>query len=127
MIDILKLRKDLESLERNERLMSPEQKKQYALQLERRHKRIKSLALKEGRDFLFSGVLLGDDGKYIPERIRSMLGQNEIADAERAALTVLFESYDLDRYIDILTPLHYKILYQGYGPYWASCYTHNKI
>ena len=120
MDDFQKLKQDLGKLERNERQMTSAQKTEYEPQLKQLRKRITSRALKAGRDFLFSGIILGDDGRYAMERIRAVLGENEIADTEKKALEFLFGTYDLERFIDVLTPLHNKIFYLGYGPYWAS-------
>ena len=114
-----RLRELVGRLKRNETRMTPEQKIEYAAELTKLKKLITSLALKSGRDFLFSGILLGDDGKYVTEQIRAGLGANEIADTERAALTVLFECYDCQKFFDTLLPLALKIYYLGYGQYWV--------
>ena len=110
----------LGKLKRNEEQMSPEQREEYAGRLEARRKRIRSLALAAGRQFMFMGVRILEGDSYALDQVRSVLSENEIRDAERAALAVLFSSYDLDDYLTELLPVQLKIYYLGYGPYWAA-------
>ena len=114
------LRASLEKLRRNEAKMSEAQKKKYAAPLARLRQEIQSQALTVGRDFMFAETQTEEDDAYARERIRSVLSENEIADAERAALAVLFSSYNLDEYFISLLSTHLKIYYLGYGPYWTA-------
>ncbi len=120
MNDCRELVAALDRLKRNETQMSEEQKRQYADQLDALKQHIQSMALDTGRVWLFEGIRIARHEPYAMERIRSVLSENEIGDAERAALTVLFSCYDFGRYLDCLLPLRLKIFYLGYGPYWAK-------
>ena len=120
MDDCRKLVTALDRLKRNETQMTEEQKTQYAPQLDALKQHIQSMALDTGRAWLYEGVRVSRHEPYALERIRSVLSENEIGDAERAALTVLFSCYDFGRYLDKLLPLRLKIYYLGYGPYWAG-------
>ena len=113
------LLKKLELLKKNETQMSAGQREKYKEQLSKLRKRIQTLALTYGRSYLFSGIRTLGDEPYAAEHIRAVLSENEIGEAERAALTVLFSCYDFERYLRILTPLAKKIFYLGYGPYWV--------
>ncbi len=120
MNDCRELIAALDRLKRNETQMSKDQKLQYASQLDALKQHVQSMALDIGRAWLFEGMRVARRDTYAMERVRSVLSENEIRDAERAALTVLFSCYDLGRYLDLLTPLRLKVFYLGYGPYWAK-------
>ena len=110
----------LERLKNNETQMSEAQKKKYAAPLARLRQEVQSMALAAGRQFMFMGVRILEGDSYALDQVRSVLSENEIRDAERAALAVLFSSYDLDDYLMAVLPLHLKIYYLGYGPYWTA-------
>ena len=110
----------LERLKRNEPQMTEAQKIQYKPELDTLKRQIRSGALAFGRDFIFLGVQVEENDLFAMERIRSVLSENEMADAERAALAVLFECYDFDAYLLELMPVYLKLYYLGYGPYWAK-------
>ena len=114
------LLKKLDLLQKNETQMSDAQRERYREQLSRLRKRIRTLALNFGRSYLFSGVRVAKGDEDAVEHIRAVLAENEIRDAERDALAVLFSCYDFDRYLLSLTPLALKIFHLGYGPYWAG-------
>ena len=120
MNDYHELTLALDRLKRNETKMSEDQKKQYGEQLKALKQHIKSLALRIGREFLFQGIRTAKNDIYALERIRSVLLDDEIRDAERAALAALFDSYSIDAYLTLLCPLQRKIYYEGYGRYWTT-------
>lgn len=120
MDDFPELISVLDRLKRNETMMSEEQKKQYEKPLEALRRRVTSLSLKIGRAYIFSGIQLAKGDEHVWERIRAYVPDNEIADAERAALTVLFSSYNINGFLTALLPVKYKAFYLGYGPYWVS-------
>ena len=120
MDDFPELISVLDRLKRNETMMSEEQKKQYEKPLEALRRRATSLSLKIGRAYIFSGIQLAKGDEHVWERIRAYVPDNEIADAERAALTVLFSSYNINGFLTALLPVKYKAFYLGYGPYWAK-------
>ena len=109
----------LGKLKRNEAQMSQEQRERYAPQLEKMRKRIQSLALTFGRSFLFYGMVFARGDETEVTRVRAVLLENEIRDAERDALAVLFSSYDFDEYLRVLLPVQIKLFHLGYGPYWV--------
>ena len=113
------LLKKLDLLQKNETQMSDAQREQYKEQLSKLRRRIQTMALNFGRRYLFSGIQIAKGDRGAMEQIRSVLSENEIRDAERDALAVLFSCYDFDQYLRSLTPLALKIFYLGYGPYWA--------
>ena len=114
------LQRKLDLLRKNETQMTDAQREHYREQLARLRGRIQSLALKLGREYLFSGVRIAKGDKDAVVRVRAVLSENEIGDAERDALAVLFSCYDFEQYLLILTPLADNIFYLGYGPYWTE-------
>lgn len=112
----------LGKLRRNETQMTEEQKKKYARQLKALQKKIAEDASAIMRGFVLSGVkiLKGDGADEAIDRINKILEQERAKDEIRKASHVLFSTYDVDKFLEALIPLHDMVWFEGYGPYWCS-------
>lgn len=119
-----RLNENLGKLQRNESQMTDEQKKKYAAPLKKLKKQIAADATEIMRLFLMEGCRLAEEDKD-SEAWKTMIRKTEgfIDDFGRSGKMkevsrVLFTTYSLDEFYLALLPLHYKIWYEAYGPYW---------
>ena len=112
----------LGKLRRNEEQMTEAQKKQYAVQLMALKKKIAKSATEICRGFLLCGVriLKGDEDNGVVERINMILAEEIARGALKKASRILFSTYDVDKFLEALCPIHDRVFYEGYGPYWVE-------
>lgn len=112
----------LAKLKRNEEKMTKEQKKQYAAQLKSYKHRIAELANKIGGEFIVSGCRIFNED--VNEELMSGLYQicehEKKGGSYKAASRILWKTYSIDEFLEILCPVHDRIWYEWYGPYWLS-------
>lgn len=123
-VDIKEFEENLGKLQRNMAQMSPEQKKQYAKNLQAFKKKICAEASDILSSFCTSGMrfLKTDEGgidlvSRLLERIREEEVQNHIG---KKLGTVLFQTYSLDKFLEAAIPLYNRCWYEAYGVYWVA-------
>lgn len=113
----------LGKLRRNETQMSEAQKKQYAKQLTALKKNISKSATEICKGFLLCGVkVLKEDCETsgVIDRINMILAEETAKGTIKEASRILFSTYDVDKFLEALCPLHDRVFYEGYGPYWVK-------
>jgi len=123
-IDLKGTQEKLDRLRRNEEQMTPEQRKQYAKNLQNFKKQIAEECTEILRAFLLDGlqVLKGDEGgaDAIKRRIAMITEKQSWKDRMLDARDILFRTYSLDEFLTAVCPMHDEIWYMAYGPYWVS-------
>lgn len=109
-------------LQRNEAQMTVEQKTTYADELKTLRKRIAGYAAETAREFILGGTLLKKDGAAdeCVKRIRTIVKSKQAEDEYRAAVRILFSTYDTNEFFKALLPTHLRVHYEGYAPYWLE-------
>lgn len=119
----------LGKLRRNEEQMTEAQKKQYAVQLLALKKKISKSATKICRSFLLCGIriLKEDENNEAIERINMILAEEIARGALKEASRILFSTYNVDKFLEALCPVHDRVFYEGYAPYWIEhCDVYNE-
>ena len=119
----------LGKLRRNEEQMSEEQKKQFEKQLKALKIKIAKDATEICRGFILSGILIlkGDESDGVIERINMILAEEKAKGAFKEASRILFTTYDVDKFLEALCPVHDRVFYEGYAPYWIDhCDVYNE-
>lgn len=112
----------LGKLRRNEEQMTEAQKKQYAVQLLALKKKISKSATEICRSFLLCGIriLKEDENNEAIERINMILAEEIARGALKEASRILFSTYNVDKFLEALCPVHERVFYEGYAPYWLK-------
>lgn len=106
--------------------MTEEQKKRYAAPLKKLKHEIAKDATVVMNEFLVSGcrpMKRDKDSANWKGFIRAadgFIAEWVKAGGNKDASKVLFKTYDIDAFLEALLPIHYKIWYEAYGPYWLS-------
>ena len=119
----------LGKLRRNEEQMTEAQKKQYAVQLLALKKKISKSATEICRSFLLCGIriLKEDENNEAIERINMILAEEIAWGALKEASRILFSTYNVDKFLEALCPVHDRVFYEGYAPYWIEhCDVYNE-
>ena len=119
----------LGKLRRNEEQMTEAQKKQYAVQLLALKKKISKSATEICRSFLLCGIriLKEDENNEAIERIYMILAEDIARGALKEASRILFSTYNVDKFLEALCPVHDRVFYEGYAPYWIEhCDVYNE-
>lgn len=78
-------------------------------------------ALNDARDFLLMGMRIRqDDGGDVIRRIQKIVDEDKSKEAVRDAVRIRLSTDDVDAFLLALCPLHNRIFYEGYGPYWLK-------
>ena len=120
----------LGKLRRNEEQMTEAQKKQYAVQLLALKKKISKSATEICRSFLLCGIriLKEDENNEAIERINMILAEEIARGALKEASRILFSTYNVDKFLEALCPVHDRVFYEGYAPYWIEhCDVYNEV
>ena len=113
----------LGKLQRNETQMTEQQKTQYAVQLADLRRKITKSAGTLAKAFITGGYPIKPGEPEADECCKRI---NEITKADQAraeydvALGVLFRTYDPLTFTQALMPLHNRVRYEGYAPYWCQ-------
>lgn len=112
----------LGKLRRNEEQMSKEQKKKFEKQLKALKIKIAKDATEICRGFILSGILIlkGDGSDGVIERINMILAEEKAKGAFKEASRILFTTYDVDKFLEALCPVHERVFYEGYAHYWLK-------
>lgn len=123
-VDIKEFEENLGKLQRNMAQMSPEQKKQYAKNLQAFKRKICAEASDILSSFCVSGMrfLKTDEGGIdlvcrLLDRIREEEVRNHIG---KKLGSVLLRTYSLEAFLDAAVPLHNRCWYEAYGVYWVA-------
>lgn len=119
----------LGKLRRNEEQMTEAQKKQYAVQLLALKKKISKSATEICRSFLLCGIriLKEDENNEAIERINMILAEEIARGALKEVSRILFSTYNVDKFLEALCPVHDRVFYEGYAPYWIEhCDVYNE-
>ena len=121
-----RFKNNLGKLKRNEEQMTEEQKKKYAAPLKKLKSEIAADASELMKDFLVSGCRLLTRDKDTADWKGFIRATDKITEewisqgGNREVAKVLWKIYDIDAFFTSLLPLHYKIWYEAYGPYWLA-------
>lgn len=114
---------NLGKLKRNEEQMTPEQREKYKKPLQKLKQAIKDDATEMMLHFLIGGCrILKSDEKGMADFIEAaqrILDEDDGKTSKEAG-RVLFATYDEEKFLEALIPLHYRIWYEAYGPVWLS-------
>lgn len=112
----------LGKLQRNEAQMTDTQKLQYEAELKALKKKIAGYAAEMARFFITGGTLFKkDEPSYeCVEDITKIVQSERTKEEYREAMKILFRTYDVNRFFEALLPTHYRVLYEGYAPYWLE-------
>lgn len=115
----------LGKLQRNESQMTERQKVVYAAQLKSLRSKVAALASEIARGFIIGGIqILKADPPETRDRLTSkvaaIINQEKAAGTIKAASRVLFSAYDTDKFLEALIPLHDRVWFEGYAPYWCQ-------
>ena len=119
----------LGKLKRNETQMTEAQKKQYEKNLKALKIKIAKSATKICRSFILSGILIlkRDESDGVVDRINMILAEEKARGAFKEASRILFSTYDVDKFLEALCPVHDRVFYEGYAPYWIEhCAVYNE-
>lgn len=119
----------LGKLRRNEEQMSEEQKKQFEKQLKALKIKIAKDATEICKGFILSGVLIlkGDESNGVVDRINMILAEEKAKGTLDKASRILFSTYNVDKFLEALCPVHDQVFYEGYAPYWIEhCAVYNE-
>lgn len=123
-IDLEATQAKLARLQRNLEQMTPEQRVQYANNLQIFKKQIAKECNEILREFFLGDlkVLKGDEGgaDAIIRRIDAITGTAWWKDRMKDLRDHLFQTYSLDAFLEESCRLHDEIWYKAYGPYWVS-------
>lgn len=118
------LTEKLGKLRRNEEQMSPEQRRQYAKNLQAFRRQICADASAVLNDWCFGGLrVIKTDQGGIDSIIRRsrMICEKEKRDGEFKRLgRILLTTYSVDEFLDAGVRIHNRIWYEAYAPYWIS-------
>ncbi len=119
----------LGKLRRNEEQMSEEQKKQFEKQLKALKIKIAKDATEICKGFILSGILIlkEDESDKVIDRINMILAEEKAKGTLKEASRILFSTYDVDKFLEVLCPVHDRVFYEGYAPYWIEhCAVYNE-
>lgn len=119
----------LGKLRRNEEQMSEEQKKRFEKQLKALKIKIAKDATEICKGFILSGILIlkEDESDGVIDRINMILAEEKAKGAFKKASRILFSTYDVDKFLETLCPVHDRVFYEGYAPYWIEhCVVYNE-
>ena len=119
----------LGKLRRNEEQMSEEQKKQFEKQLKALKIKIAKDATEICKSFILSGVLIlkEDESDGVIDRINMILAEEKAKGTLKEASRILFSTYNVDKFLEALCPVHDRVFYEGYAPYWIEhCAVYNE-
>lgn len=107
-------------LQRNETQMTDDQKLQYEAELGALKKKIAGYAAEIAREYIIGWTPLKKDlaSNECVERIQAITKSERTKAEYKAALKILFDTYDINRFLEALLPTHYRVRYEGYAPYW---------
>ncbi len=110
----------LNKLQRNESQMTEQQKTEYAVQLKALRHKISSMAGEIAREFILGGTQLkqGEDASECAQQIQAIVQADQARAEYKAAIEVLFKTYNVAKFTTALLPIHYRVRYEGYAPYW---------
>ena len=118
-----RLVENLGKLRRNEEKMTPQQKEQYKRPLQKLRRDIAQDATTMMKDFLCGGCrILKEDQKGIEaftKKVKEIMEEDGEGAAKEAS-RVIFSTYSVDKFLEALLPIHYRILYEAYAPVWLS-------
>ncbi len=111
----------LDKLQRNESHMTEQQKTEYAAQLKALRHKISSMAGEIAREFILGGTQLkqGEDASECARQIQAIVQADQARAEYKAAIEVLFKTYNVAKFTTALLPIHYRVRYEGYAPYWC--------
>lgn len=121
-----RLVENLGKLQRNEGQMTEGQKKKYAAPLKKLKRQIAADASTVLRDFLVGGCRLmkrdkdSADWKAFIRETERLIDEWVKDGGNKAVAKVLFTTYSIEKFLEALLPIHYKVWYEAYGPYWLS-------
>lgn len=114
---------NLGKLKRNEEQMTAEQRERYKKPLQKLKREIASDASEMMRHFLICRCrILKNDEKGMAdftENVQRILDE-DAGKTSKEAGRVLFSTYDEEKFLEALLPLHYRIWYEAYAPYWLN-------
>lgn len=115
----------LGKLQRNETQMTERQKVIYAAQLKSLKSKIAASGTEIARGFILGSIriLKADPPEKKDEcigRVTAIIDQEVKAGAMKRASNALFHTYDVDKFLEALLPIHNRVWYEGYGPYWCQ-------
>lgn len=119
----------LGKLRRNEEQMSEEQKKKFEKQLKALKIKIAKDATEICKGFILSGILIlkEDESDKVIDRINMILAEEKAKGTLKEASRILFSTYDVDKFLEALCPVHDRVFYEGYAPYWIDhCAVYNE-
>lgn len=114
---------NLGKLQRNETQMTPEQKEKYKKPLRKLKQEIADDATQMMRDFIYGGIRIPIEDKTGAEafkKVRDEILEQDAKKVSKEASRALFKTYDLDKFMEALLPIHYRLWYEAYGPVWLS-------
>ena len=117
-----RLTETLDKLKRNETQMSDQQKAEYADQLKALRQKIAGMAGEIAREFILGGTRLkqGEDADECARRIQEIVQAEQARDEYKTAMAVLFRTYNVAKFTTVLLPIHNRVWYEGYAPYWCK-------
>ena len=115
----------LGKLQRNETQMTERQRVIYADQLKALKKKVAGLATEIASEFILGSVRLlkSDTEKTKSEcidRVKAAIDREVEAGTMKKASRVLFTTYSIEKFLEALLPIHYRVWYEGYAPYWCQ-------
>ena len=106
---------------RNLAQMTPEQKRQFKPALDKLRGEIHSHAQRVMAEALLGGLRFARDDCAEPmRRVAAILRDSDVQNAMKRAEDVLFLRPEGGQFLTELVPARYRILYEGYGAYWAA-------
>lgn len=117
---------NLGKLQRNETQMTEEQKKKYAAPIAKLKKEIAADATELMHQFIMSGCRMVDrdketaDWKAMIRKVEEIMKNFRESGESKKVSKVLFTTYSLDKFFEALLPVHNKVWYEAYGPYWLT-------
>lgn len=116
------LTEKLDKLQRNESQMTEQQKTEYAAQLKALRHKISSMAGEIAREFILGGTQIkrGEDASECARQIQAIVQADQARAEYKAAIEVLFRTYDIAKFTAALIPIHNRVRYEGYAPYWCK-------
>ncbi len=117
-----RLMEKLDKLKRNETQMSDQQKTEYAAQLKAIRQKISGMAGEIAREFILGGTRIkqGEDANECARRIQEIVQADQARAEYKAAMEVLFKTYNVAKFTTALLPIHNRVRYEGYAPYWCK-------
>ena len=117
-----RLTEKLDKLKRNETQMSDQQKTEYAAQLKAIRQKISSMAGEIAKEFILGGTRMkqGEDADECARRIQEIVQADQARAEYKTAMGVLFKTYNVAKFTTALLPIHNRVRYEGYAPYWCK-------